>query len=98
MRRKGVTRFLLWQEYKGDHPTGYQYSQFCERYSQWRGRQDPVTRQTHKAGVKLLGHRHVTTTQIYDKRRRTTKESASHYVPVYRSARWVKERDSIGKH
>ncbi len=30
----------------------------------------------------LLGHRHVTTTQIYDKRRRTTKESASHDVPV----------------
>jgi site-specific recombinase XerD len=26
----------------------------------------------------LLGHRHVTTTQVYDKRRRTTKESASH--------------------
>jgi len=30
----------------------------------------------------LLGHRHVTTTQIYDKRRRTTKESASHDMPV----------------
>jgi site-specific recombinase XerD len=30
----------------------------------------------------LLGHRHVTTTQIYDKRRRTTKESASHDVPI----------------
>ncbi len=30
----------------------------------------------------LLGHRHITTTQIYDKRRRTTKESASHDVPV----------------
>jgi site-specific recombinase XerD len=26
----------------------------------------------------LLGHRHITTTQIYDKRRRGTKESASH--------------------
>jgi site-specific recombinase XerC len=25
----------------------------------------------------LLGHRHVTTTQIYDKRRRSTSESAS---------------------
>jgi site-specific recombinase XerD len=25
----------------------------------------------------LLGHRHITTTQIYDKRRRTTKKSAS---------------------
>jgi site-specific recombinase XerD len=30
----------------------------------------------------LLGHRHVTTTQIYDKRRRTTKESASHDIPI----------------
>ena len=30
----------------------------------------------------LLGHKHVTTTQIYDKRRRTTAESASHDVPV----------------
>jgi integrase/recombinase XerC len=30
----------------------------------------------------LLGHRHVTTTQIYDKRRRTTSESTSHDVPI----------------
>jgi site-specific recombinase XerD len=30
----------------------------------------------------LLGHRHVTTTQIYDKRRRTIAESASHEVPL----------------
>ena len=30
----------------------------------------------------LLGHRHVTTTQIYDKRRRGTKESASHDMPI----------------
>ncbi len=30
----------------------------------------------------LLGHRHITTTQIYDKRRRSTAESASHDVPV----------------
>ena len=30
----------------------------------------------------LLGHRHITTTQIYDKRRRTTAESASHEVPL----------------
>lgn len=30
----------------------------------------------------LLGHRHVTTTQVYDKRRRTAKESASHDVPI----------------
>jgi site-specific recombinase XerD len=30
----------------------------------------------------LLGHRHVTTTQIYDKRRRQTSEGASHHVPI----------------
>jgi site-specific recombinase XerD len=30
----------------------------------------------------LLGQRRITTTQIYDKRRRTTAESASHDVPV----------------
>lgn len=30
----------------------------------------------------LLGHKNVTTTQIYDKRRRSTKESASHEMPL----------------
>jgi transposase len=52
LRRKGVTRFLLWQEYKSCSPTGLQYTQFCDRYLQWRGRQDPVMRQIHKAGEK----------------------------------------------
>ncbi len=30
----------------------------------------------------LLGHRHVTTTQLYDKRRRSAAEGASHDVPI----------------
>ena len=30
----------------------------------------------------LLGHRHITTTQIYDKRRRGSSDSASHDVPI----------------
>lgn len=30
----------------------------------------------------LLGHRYITTTQIYDKRRWSTSESASHDVPI----------------
>ena len=30
----------------------------------------------------LLGHRHVTTTQIYDKRRRAAREGASHKMPL----------------
>ncbi len=54
LRRKGVTRFLLWQEYRASTSGGLQYSRFCERYQQWRGRQDPVMRQIHKAGEKLF--------------------------------------------
>ncbi len=54
LRRKGVTRFLLWQEYKSSNPAGLGYTQFCDRYLQWRGRQDPVMRQVHKAGEKLF--------------------------------------------
>jgi len=30
--RKGVTLDLLWQEYREQHPDGYQYSAFCLRY------------------------------------------------------------------
>src|SRR5262249_9123206 len=30
----------------------------------------------------LRGHRHVTTTQIYDKRRRQAQEGASHDIPI----------------
>lgn len=30
----------------------------------------------------MLGHRHITTTQIYDKRRRTAAEGASHEMPI----------------
>jgi site-specific recombinase XerD len=30
----------------------------------------------------LLDHKHITTTQIYDKRRRSARDSASHRVPI----------------
>jgi transposase len=52
--RSGVTLQLLWLEYKEDHPDGLQYSQFCERYRQWRGGLDLVLRQEHRAGDKVF--------------------------------------------
>jgi len=53
LRRKGVTLLLLWQEYKEAHgEEGYQYSQFCELYHQFRGQLDVVMRQEHRAGEK----------------------------------------------
>ena len=54
LRRKGVTRYLLWHEYRASIPAGLGYSRFCERYQQWCGKQDPVMRQVHKAGEKLF--------------------------------------------
>lgn len=47
---KGVTRMLLWQEYKAQHPDGYQYSQFCTLFRQWKRTQDPAMRQVHRFG------------------------------------------------
>jgi transposase len=54
LKRKGVTLMLLWYEYKAENPQGYQYSQFCHRYRQWRNKLDPVMRQDHRAGEKLF--------------------------------------------
>ena len=53
-RHKGVTLRLLWLEYREAHPNGYQYSRFCERYREWRGRLDVVMRQVHRAGEKAF--------------------------------------------
>ena len=45
LRKKGVTRILLWQEYKETYPDGYQLAQFYELYNCWRGKIDLVMRQ-----------------------------------------------------
>ncbi len=52
--RKHVTLNLLWQEYKEQHPDGYQYSWFCHNYRDWTGRLDVVMRHEHRAGEKLF--------------------------------------------
>jgi transposase len=55
LKRKGVTLFLLWQEYKAATPDGLQYSWFCQAYRAWASKLDLVMRQTHRAGEKLFG-------------------------------------------
>ena len=40
LKRVGVTRHLLWEEYQQDHPNGYGYSWFCERFSKEVARRD----------------------------------------------------------
>lgn len=58
LRRKGVTKMLLWLEYcedaktAPDGPEPYQYSQFCNLYRAFRKKVDITMRQTHRAGEK----------------------------------------------
>ena len=66
-RRKGVTLLLLWQEYKTEHPDGLQYSQFCEHFARWRGRQNAVLRQAHAPGDKLFVDYAGTTMEVIDR-------------------------------
>ncbi len=47
-----MTLALLWEEYKGQHPNGYQYSQFAELYRRFEKRLSVVLRQPHRAGEK----------------------------------------------
>ncbi len=54
LKRKGVTRRLLWLEYREEHPDGYGYSQFCELYAAWAQKLDPILRLPHKAGERCF--------------------------------------------
>lgn len=105
LKRKGVTLFLLWQEYRERHPQGYQYSSFCQQYRQWQGKQDLVMRQDHRAGEKLFvdyaGH----TVPVVDTRTGEIRETqifvavlgASNYT--YAEATWSQALpDWIGSH
>lgn len=53
LKRKGVTRYLLWEEYKRNHPDGLCRSQFNQYYNQWKAQVNPVMHIEHKAGDKL---------------------------------------------
>lgn len=54
LRRKGVTRMILWQEYKLTHPDGYNYSRFCDLYREWQGMLDMPMRQRHTPGERMF--------------------------------------------
>jgi transposase len=66
LKKPGVTLMLLWQEYRAAHPTGYAYSQFCERYRRWARALKPSMRQVHRAGEKLFVDFSGTRPQIVD--------------------------------
>lgn len=54
LRRKGVTRELLHQEYLAQHPDGLRRSAFCARYEAWKKTRGLTMRQSHQGGDKLF--------------------------------------------
>ena len=53
LKKKGMTRQVLWEQYKAAHPDGFGLSQFKHYYAQWKAQVNPVMRMEHKAGDKL---------------------------------------------
>ena len=105
LKRKGVTLFLLWQEYRETHPEGYQYSWFCDHYRAWRGKLDVVMRQDHRAGEKLFVDYAGQTMPVVDRDTGEIREAqifvavlgASNYT--YAEATWTQALpDWIGSH
>lgn len=52
LKRKGITKQLLWEQYRTIHPDGLSSSQFCYHYSLWKQQVNPVMHMEHKAGDK----------------------------------------------
>ena len=54
LKKKHVTKQLLWEEYKGATVDGYQYSAFCQHYAKWASKLQLSMRQEHRVGEKLF--------------------------------------------
>ncbi len=55
LKRKGMTKRLLWEEYHIEYQDrAYRYTQFCEHYTRWFKKQKRSMRQQHIAGDKLF--------------------------------------------
>lgn len=50
----GVTKQILWSEYKISHPDGYNYTQFCLYYNRWVKASEVTMHFEHKAGDKMF--------------------------------------------
>ena len=53
LKRPGVTRLLMWEEYIGKYPDGYGKTQFYRHYKKWQGTDKPAMHVDHKAGDKM---------------------------------------------
>lgn len=52
--KQGVTRYLLWEEYRRSHPDGYSYPQFCFHLQTFKETSEISMHLEHVAGEKLF--------------------------------------------
>lgn len=53
LKRRGVTRGMLWDEYQKTHGNAFGFTQFCKHYKSWINKVDSVMHIDHKAGDKV---------------------------------------------
>jgi transposase len=53
MKKRSVTLMLLWEEYKENHPDGIMYTQFCDRYRNFKKNNQISMHKEHKAGEEI---------------------------------------------
>jgi len=104
-KKTKVTLMLLWEEYKAQHPDGYEYTQFRVHYARYNHKLNPSMRQIHIGGEKVFVDYSGLTMPIYDiKTGEITKAQifvavlgASGYTFVHASAS-QKQEDFIHSH
>jgi transposase len=67
LKKRGVTLYLLWQEYKQANPDGYKDTQFRKYYYDFAKKLDVTLRQHHKFGESLFVDYAGQTVPIYDR-------------------------------
>lgn len=53
LKRTGVTKQIIWEEYIAKHPDGLRSSQFMDRFNIWSKKVNPVMHMNHKSGDKM---------------------------------------------
>lgn len=67
LKKTGVTKHFMWEEYFKKHPDGLKSSQFKEHYNRWSKKVNPVMHMTHKSGDKMYIDYAGKTLQVVDK-------------------------------
>lgn len=54
LKKRHVTRQLLWEEYRQEHPDGYGYTRFCHYLNEHINQKDVTAMFSHRAAEKLM--------------------------------------------